>query len=195
MSSKIQILPDEIVNQIAAGEVVENPASVVKELVENSLDAKANKIEVQIYAGGLQKILIQDDGSGMDKEDLICSLKRHATSKIKKFEDLFHLQTMGFRGEALASIAAVSKMKMESAPLDGKAHLLSVEGGKVLLLEPASRRQGTTIEVNSLFYNVPARKRFQKSAKATTAEVHRIMTRLALAYPEIGFSLFLPIPK
>ncbi len=187
---RIEILPDEIVNQIAAGEVVENPSSVVKELVENSLDAGAQRIEVHLIGGGLQKILVQDDGVGMGREDLLRSLQRHATSKIRKFEDLVHLHTMGFRGEALASIAAVSKMKMQSASLEEAATLLYVEGGKVERIEPASRRQGTTIEVLSLFYNVPARKRFQKSVKASTAEVHRIMTRLALAYPQIGFSLF-----
>jgi DNA mismatch repair protein MutL len=190
MPSNIQILPDEIVNQIAAGEVVENPASVVKELVENSLDAKAQRVDVRLIAGGLHKISIQDDGCGMSREDLLCSLKRHATSKIRAFEDLMHLHTMGFRGEALASIAAVSKIQMESASADDKASLLYAEGGHVLRMESTSRTLGTTIEVGSLFYNVPARKRFQKSIKASSAEVHRVMTRLSLAYPQIGFSLF-----
>ncbi len=189
MPANIEILPDEIVNQIAAGEVVENPASVVKELVENSLDAGAKKVEVQLMAGGLQRISIHDDGCGMSREDLLCSLKRHATSKIRKFEDLLHLQTMGFRGEALASIAAVSKMKMESASREDRASLLVVEGGKVLRMEPTSRKMGTSIEVSSLFYNVPARKRFQKSIKASTADVHRTLTRLCLGYPNRGFSL------
>jgi DNA mismatch repair protein MutL len=188
MPSKIEVLPEEIVNKIAAGEVVENSSSVVKELVENSLDALAKQINVELFGGGLQKIVVEDDGEGMSPEDLFKSLLRHATSKIKKFEDLFSLHTMGFRGEAIASIAAVSKIKMESSSSEANASILYAEGGKVLFQKPSSRTRGTSIQVDSLFYNVPARKRFQKSCKALSADVHRIMNRLSLAHPEIGFS-------
>jgi DNA mismatch repair protein MutL len=189
MSSKIQLLSEQTINQIAAGEVIENPSSVVKELVENAIDAGASHVAIEILSGGFQKIKVTDDGSGMSAEDAFLCLKRHATSKIADAKDLFNLVTMGFRGEALASIAAVSKLSLLSALENAPANLIEAEGGIVLRTGPGARSRGTTIEVRSLFYNVPARKKFQKSAAASSAEITKIITQLALAHPEIGFEL------
>ncbi len=189
MSPKIQLLSEHTINQIAAGEVIENPASVVKELVENAIDAGALHVAIEILSGGFQKIKVSDDGSGMSAEDALLCLKRHATSKIADAKDLFNLVTMGFRGEALASIAAVSKLSLLSALENAPANLIEAEGGIVLSTGPGARSRGTTIEVRSLFYNVPARKKFQKSAAASSAEITKIVTQLALAHPEIGFEL------
>lgn len=184
---KIQVLSEETINQIAAGEVIENPASVVKELLENALDAGATQIVVEIKGGGFQSIRISDDGCGMEQDDALLSLERHATSKIKEVEDLQQLQTMGFRGEALASIAAVSQMTLTTA--SHTATRIEIEGGKILHVGPASRTRGTTIEVRSLFYNVPARKKFQKSAAASGVEIHRALVALSLGHPEVSFEL------
>ncbi len=189
MHRRIQILSDQTINQIAAGEVIENPASVVKELFENAVDAGARHIKIEIQGGGFQWIKMSDDGSGMSPQDVSLCLERHATSKIAHAEDLFSLTTMGFRGEALASIAAISKMSLFSALENAVATHLEVEGGKILHVESASRLRGTTIEVRSLFYNVPARKKFQKSPAASQAEITKIVTALALAHPEIGIEL------
>ncbi len=189
MSSKIQILSEETINQIAAGEVIENPASVVKEMVENAVDAGASHISIEILSGGFQKIKVSDDGSGMSSDDALLCLKRHATSKITEAKDLFTLATMGFRGEALASIAAVSKLTMLSALENAPAICIETEGGVVTQSGPGARSRGTTIEVRSLFYNVPARKKFQKSSAASNAEITKIVTQLALAHPEVGFEL------
>jgi len=189
MGSKISILSDQTINQIAAGEVIENPASVVKELVENGIDAGASHITIEILSGGFQKIKISDDGTGMTPEDAALCLERHATSKIIGAEDLFALTTMGFRGEALASIAAISKMTLLTALENAPAALLEIEGGEIRSIGPGARCRGTTIEVRSLFYNVPARKKFQKSVAASRAEITKIVTHLALAHPEIGFEL------
>jgi DNA mismatch repair protein MutL len=185
---KIRVLSDAIINQIAAGEVVENPASVVKELVENALDAGASQISIEIKGGGLQLIRVTDDGSGMSPDDALLSLERHATSKIGRVEDLFALNTMGFRGEALASIAAISKLTLITAQ-ETSGTRIEVEGGKFLRCEPAARTRGTTLEVRSLFYNVPARRKFQKSAAICSSEITRMLTALSLAYPEVGFEL------
>ena len=160
MRSKIQLLSDQTINQIAAGEVIENPASVVKELVENAIDAGASNISIEILSGGFQKIKVIDDGSGMSDADALLCLKRHATSKIAEAKDLFSLMTMGFRGEALASIAAVSKMSLLSALEGAPAVFVEVEGGAISPVQPGARSRGTTIEVRSLFHNVPARKKF-----------------------------------
>lgn len=189
MTGKIHILQDQTINQIAAGEVIENPASVIKELVENAIDAKATRISIEALSGGFQWIKVSDDGSGMTPDDAVLCLQRHATSKIVTAEDLFSLKTMGFRGEALASIAAISKMTLLTALESAPAVLLDIEGGRVGGISPAARSRGTTIEVRSLFYNVPARKKFQKSAAASSAEITKIVTQLALAHPEIGFEL------
>lgn len=189
MASIIQQLPDGLINQIAAGEVIENPSSVVKELVENAIDAKATLIEIEIKGGGLQQIVIHDNGYGMSPKDLLLSVERHATSKIRHFTDLSSLLTMGFRGEAMASIASISKMKIESAQEGKKAHVLEIEGGKILQERLGAREKGTTIEVNSLFYNVPARKKFQKSMNANVSMIKRTVDLLALANPQVGFTL------
>ena len=189
MASKIRVLSDQTINKIAAGEVVENPASVVKELVENAIDAGAHRVTIEILAGGFQLIKISDDGSGMPPDDAVLSIERHATSKLCSADDLFSLVTMGFRGEALASIAAISKINLTTALEDSSAIVLEVEGGQITHAGPAARSRGTTIEVRSLFYNVPARKKFQKSASASSAEITKIVTQLALAHPEIGIEL------
>ncbi len=189
MASKIRILSEQTINQIAAGEVIEHPASVVKELIENAIDAGASRVTIEISAGGFQGIKISDDGSGMSADDAVLALERHATSKISSAADLFSIMTMGFRGEALASIAAIAKLRLVTALQDKPAVSLEIEGGKILEVEPAARQQGTTIEVRSLFFNVPARKKFQKSAATSSAEITKIVTQLALAHPEIGFEL------
>jgi DNA mismatch repair protein MutL len=189
MSNKIYILSDQTINQIAAGEVIENPASVIKELVENAIDAGATRISIEVLSGGFQWIKISDNGSGMAPDDAAICLQRHTTSKIVNASDLFALKTMGFRGEALASISAISKMTLLTALENGPAVLLEIEGGKINDISPAARSRGTTIEVRSLFYNVPARKKFQKSASASSAEITKVVTQLSLAHPEIGFEL------
>lgn len=189
MTSKIQLLSEQTIDKIAAGEVIENPASVIKELVENSVDAGARRIAIEVYSGGFQKIIVTDDGMGMTREDALLCLKRHATSKIVDAGDLFSLITMGFRGEALASIAAISKMSLATAQEGSEAVVIEVEGGKIDKVSPHAHGRGTTIEVRSLFYNVPARKTFQKSTAACSAEITKVVTQLALAHPEIGFEL------
>lgn len=189
MNNKIRLLSDLTINQIAAGEVIENPSSVIKELIENAIDAGASNICIEVFSGGFQRIKISDNGSGMSPDDAALCLKRHATSKITNAQDLFSLSTMGFRGEALASIAAICKMTLNTALEDMPAVLLEVEGGEVKELGPSARSRGTTIEVRSLFYNVPARKKFQKSVSASSAEITKIVTQLALAHPEVGFEL------
>ncbi|MCH9608548.1 MAG: DNA mismatch repair protein MutL [Chlamydiales bacterium] len=183
----IQILDEQTINQIAAGEVIENPASVVKELVENALDAGATAISVETQGGGRGLIRIADNGSGMGRDDLTLALQRHATSKIKNVNDLENLFSLGFRGEALPSIAAVSKMQLESS-LDEKGFSLAIAGGKLGALAPCARKKGTTIEVRSLFFNVPVRRKFQKSVASDVAEIHRCLTKMALAHPELSFS-------
>lgn len=189
MITTISRLSSDTINQIAAGEVIEHPASVVKELVENSIDAGACHITIEILSGGFQSIKISDNGSGMHREDALLSLERHATSKLRLASDLFHLATMGFRGEALASIASISKLEMITAAQEGSGVKIQVHGGAVQSAEPAARVQGTTIEVCSLFYNVPARKEFQKSIAASSSEITKTLTHLALAHPHVGFTL------
>jgi len=188
MALKIQRLSEEVINQIAAGEVVENPASIVKELIENSLDAEARRIEISIEGGGIVLIRVEDDGCGMSPEDALISIERHATSKIRSAEDLEDLHTMGFRGEALAAISAVSRFELKTN--DGNSGTyIQIEGGRVLSIKPCARNRGTTIEIRSLFFNTPARKKFLKSPSANTALVVRVVETLALAHPEVAFSL------
>ncbi len=189
MPQKIRVLSEETINQIAAGEVVENPASVVKELVENAIDAGATHLTIDCGGGGFQHITVIDNGSGMNADDALLCLERHATSKINLSEDLESLKTMGFRGEALASIAAISKMTLTTAEQDRQGVSVEVEGGKICRVIPAARTRGTTMEVRSLFYNVPARKQFQKSMTASSAEITRMVTHLALAHVDVGFEL------
>lgn len=189
MVSKIKVLSEQTINQIAAGEVIESPASVVKELVENSLDAGALHIQVEIVAGGFSLIKISDDGEGMSHDDAILSLERHATSKIRSSEDLFSIATMGFRGEALASIASISKMHLLTAQKGyDVATSIYVEGGKCLKVDKGSRRPGTTFEIRSLFYTTPARKKFQKNPAQATADIHKILMHIALCRPDRSFT-------
>jgi DNA mismatch repair protein MutL len=183
-ASKIRRLSKEVVNKIAAGEVVEHPASIVKELVENSLDAGATRIEVTIEGGGHRLIRVEDDGCGMSPEDARLCLERHATSKIRTEADLESLTTFGFRGEALAAISAVSEFELKTS--DGVAGTKINSEGEA---EPCARNPGTTIEVRSLFYNVPARKKFLKPPSTSSAQVSRTMETLAIANPGIAFTL------
>lgn len=190
MTSKIRLLDEQTVNQIAAGEVIENPSSVVKELIENSLDAGATAICVEIQQGGRELIRITDNGCGMSDDDAILCLERHATSKIKQVEDIQELITMGFRGEAIPSIASISKFTLLTC-LKGseKGFLIKMEGGKLLFTGAAARSPGTTIEVKSLFFNVPVRRKFQKSPGYDIQAILKIVSLLALGYPHIQFEL------
>lgn len=186
MGNRIQVLDEKTINQIASGEVVENASSCVKELVENSIDAHATIIEVSVVAGGRKRIEVFDNGDGMSFDDALLSLERHATSKIKTIEDMNRLSSMGFRGEALASIAAISKFSLHTS--DGKeASKVVCHGGKIISQNVCPRTRGTTVEINSLFFNVPARKEFQKSISHDVREINKVMTHLALAHPKIAF--------
>lgn len=190
MASKIRVLDELTINKIAAGEVIENPASVVKELVENSLDAGAQDIHVEILSGGRQLIRIVDDGSGMNRDDALLCLERYATSKIRQVDDLTELGTMGFRGEALPSIASISKFTLLTATADCvEGTLVIVEGGQVLKCCGATRSPGTTIEVKSLFFNVPVRRKFQRSPAHDVSAIERTVSLLALAHPKVRFTL------
>ncbi len=187
---RIRILPDVVANQIAAGEAVERPASVVKELVENALDAKARHVEVAIERGGKRRIRVSDDGVGMGREDALLCLDRHATSKIEEASDLTGVMTFGFRGEAMPSIAAVSRMTVET--WDGEEESgtrVTVAGGQISNVTDVARRRGTTVDVKNLFYNAPVRARFLKSVSAEARAVNEAATALALANPRVGFRL------
>jgi DNA mismatch repair protein MutL len=189
MARRIRILADHVANQIAAGEVVERPASVVKELVENALDAGSTRISVSVRNGGKTEIRVADDGHGMGREDALLSLDRHATSKIESSTDLAAVRTLGFRGEALPSIASVSRLTLETAERDGEGTRIGIKGGKVTVVETCGRRVGTTVLAQSLFFNTPARAKFLRSTAAETRAVSEVMTVLALAHPNVGFSL------
>ncbi len=190
MPDIIQLLPDSIANQIAAGEVVQRPASAVKELMENSIDAGATAIKLIIKDAGKALLQVIDDGSGMSETDARMSLERHATSKIRKADDLFTIRTMGFRGEALASIAAVSQLEMRTRKADRElGTCLVVEASEVKKQEPVACEQGTSISVKNLFYNIPARRNFLKSNPVELKHIIDEFQRLALAHPEITFSL------
>jgi DNA mismatch repair protein MutL len=187
---RIQILPDQVANQIAAGEVVERPASVVKELVENSLDAGARSIRVELRNGGKTYMRVADDGEGMSRPDALLALDRHATSKIRTAADLQSVASFGFRGEALPSIAAVSRFEMETAPLDGgPATRIRVTGGRIVSSDEIARRPGTTVTVRSLFQNVPARAKFLRAAGAETRAVSEAVLLLALSNLRTAFHL------
>jgi DNA mismatch repair protein MutL len=188
-TAKIRLLDDRLVSQIAAGEVVERPASVVKELVENALDAGARRIRVVLEAGGKRLISVADDGGGMGRDDVVLAFDRHATSKIAAFEDLERVATLGFRGEALAAIAAVAKVELASSERDGEAWRVRIEGGRIRGVDPATRQRGTSIEVRSLFYDVPARRKFLKSTETELRRAVEVVQGYALARPEIGFEL------
>ena len=187
---RIRRLSDDLANQIAAGEVVERPASVVKELVENAIDAAARRISITVEYGGKKSIRVEDDGIGMDPEDARLCLERHATSKIRRADDLGAIATLGFRGEALPSIASVSHFRLRTR-LNGAASgtEIRVNGGAVESVMEAGGPEGTLIEVADLFYNLPARRKFLKSDAAESAQVSKMVTQLALCYPEVGFAL------
>ncbi|MDE3001795.1 MAG: DNA mismatch repair endonuclease MutL [Gemmatimonadota bacterium] len=190
MSRRIQILPDAVANQIAAGEAVERPASAVKELVENALDACATRVEVAIERGGKRRIRVSDDGMGMGREDALLCLDRHATSKIQSADDLAGVPTFGFRGEAMPSIASVSRMSIETFDGDGEAGTrVEVHAGGISSVSDFPRRRGTTVEVRNLFYNAPVRARFLKSVSAETRAANEVVTALALANPGVAFLL------
>ena len=188
--ARIHRLPLHLANQIAAGEVVERPASVVKELIENSLDAGATRISVTIELGGKKLLRVEDDGDGMDPEDARLALERHATSKIASPEDLDAISTLGFRGEALPSIASVSHFVLRTrARGSATGTEIRVNGGTVASEQEVGAPEGTSIEVADLFYNLPARRKFLKSDTAESAQISRLVTQMALGYPEVGFTL------
>ncbi len=187
---RIARLPPELANQIAAGEVVERPASVIKELAENAIDAGARRVAVTIELGGKKLIRVDDDGVGMDAEDAQLAIERHATSKIRSSTDLDGIRTLGFRGEALPSIASVSRFRLRTrARGEASGTEVRVEGGQNLTVKEVGAPEGTSIEVAEIFYNLPARRKFLKSDSAESAQVSKLVTQLALCYPEIGFSL------
>jgi len=187
---KVHRLSAELANQIAAGEVVERPASVVKELVENAIDAGASRVAIECELGGKKLIRVEDNGTGMDPEDAQLALDRHATSKISRSEDLAAILTLGFRGEALPSIASVSHLALRTRLADSPGGTeIRVNGGTVSSVREVGAPTGTSIEVADLFYNLPARRKFLKSDGAESAQISRMVTQLALAYPEVGFTL------
>ena len=186
-SAKIHLLPDEIINKIAAGEVIERPASAVKELMENSIDAGATRIQVQIEQGGKKKILVSDNGKGMDREDLRLCYLRHTTSKLSKADDLFHLHTNGFRGEAVASIAAISKMTITTSTEDGEGGKLIIKGGNVEGEEDYASSHGTTFLIEDLFFNTPVRRTFLGSETSECTKILDVVLKAAIAHPEIRF--------
>lgn len=189
--NRIKLLSEQVANQIAAGEVVERPASVVKELVENSLDAKAQKITVEIGAGGRSLIRITDDGTGMSRDDALLSLERHATSKIVRAEDLSSIATMGFRGEALPSIASVSRFTLTTRERESdspEGSQIIVNGGTIAEVKAAGSATGTSIEVRQLFYNLPARRKFLRSEETEAAHIQHYLTLAALAFPDVAFT-------
>jgi DNA mismatch repair protein MutL len=187
---RITRLPADLANQIAAGEVVERPASIVKELVENAIDAGASRVSIHVELGGKKQVRVDDDGEGMEPEDARLAIERHATSKIRRADDLAAIATMGFRGEALPSIASVSHFVLRTRARGQQSGTeIRVNGGTVASVVEAGAPEGTRVEVNDIFYNLPARRKFLKSDGAESAQVSRVVTQLALAHPAIGFTL------
>lgn len=190
MTVNIRILPDVLANRIAAGEVVERPASVVKELTENSLDAGARNVTVEVAGSGRQLVKVEDDGEGMSPDDLLIALERHATSKIRSVSDLYSVNTLGFRGEALPSIASVSRMRIASSRGNGTpGTIVRIEGGLIKKVEEVARPAGTTVEVRSLFFNTPARLKFMKSEATERGWINTVFQQQALAHPGVNFHL------
>ena len=189
-NAKIQQLSTHVANKIAAGEVVERPASVVKELIENCVDAGATKIDVEITAGGRKLIAITDNGCGMSRRDALMAPERQATSKIKEVDDIEHITTLGFRGEALASIASVSRFTLKTRrSQDNAGTSIEIQGGKILEVSDCGIPAGTCIEVRDLFFNVPARRSFLRSFQTEQAHIRNIVLVHAIAYPKIMFTL------
>jgi DNA mismatch repair protein MutL len=189
--NRIRLLPEQVANQIAAGEVIERPASVVKELVENSLDAQAARVTVEVQAGGRSLVRVVDDGLGMSRDDALLCLERHATSKIRRAEDLAAIATMGFRGEALPSIASVSRFTLttrERASDSPEGTQVVISGGKILEVKAAGSAPGTTVEVRQLFFNLPARRKFLRTEETESAHIQHYLMLAALAYPEVAFT-------
>ena len=189
--NRIRLLPEQVANQIAAGEVIERPASVVKELVENSLDAQATRVTVEIQAGGRSLVRVVDDGFGMSRDDALLCLERHATSKIRRAEDLAAIATMGFRGEALPSIASVSRFTLITRERDSESPegtQIVINGGKILEVKTAGSAPGTSVEVRQLFSNLPARRKFLRTEETESAHIQHYLTLAALAYPEVAFT-------
>jgi DNA mismatch repair protein MutL len=192
---RIHVLSETVANQIAAGEVVERPASVVKEMLENSLDAGATRIKISVEAGGKKLIQITDNGCGMVRDDAMLAFERHATSKIKNTEDLLSVATLGFRGEALPSIASVSRLRMEtraeqpSTEGDTAGTVIEINGGRIARVEEAGLPLGTSITVRDLFFNTPARKKFLKAESTELSHIASLVTQYALAHPEKHFEL------
>lgn len=190
MNAQIQMLPDHVINKIAAGEVIERPASVVKELVENALDAGATQIDVEIVRGGMQLMAISDNGSGMDRDNALLAIERHATSKIRTADEVEAVSTMGFRGEALAAISSVSRFTLTTRPHDQVSGTeIRIAGGKLQDVADAGCPPGTRMEVRNLFFNVPARRKFLRAESTELAQIRQLFCVYALAHPETGLSL------
>ncbi|MDT4968102.1 MAG: mismatch repair protein MutL [Acidobacteriota bacterium] len=187
--SKIRVLSDQLANQIAAGEVVERPASVAKELVENSIDAGSRRVTIDVEAGGRRLLRVTDDGAGMSRDDAVLAFERHATSKISSAADLAAIATLGFRGEALASIASVARVELLTKTDETIATRVLIEGGRMRDVKDAAHPQGTTITVRDLFFNVPARRKFLRSEATESFHLTNLVTHYALAHPEISFTL------
>src|SRR5712691_429132 len=187
---RIRVLPDQIANKIAAGEVVERPASVVKELLENSLDAGATRFRIEVENGGRRLIRVSDDGCGMSRDDAMLAFERHATSKLRNVKDLLSISTLGFRGEALPSIASVSRLLLETrAAEESTGTRIEIAGGKMLRCEEAALGGGTAITVRDLFYNVPARRKFLRTEPTELAHIASLATHYSLAHPAKTFHL------
>src|ERR1700759_2304079 len=187
---RIRILSDQVANQIAAGEVVDRPASVVKELLENALDAGATRIRVEVEAGGRKLIRIADNGHGMMRDDALLAFERHATSKIRTSDDLLSIATLGFRGEALPSIASIARLELTTRPEEEATGThVEIAGGKILTVENFGGPHGTTIAVRGLFFNTPARRKFLRAETTELAHVTALLTHYALAHPEMHFEL------